>query len=177
MIIYIIIIISVLMKEKYREKREKKKLNVYKYIKNNGIRKITNYLHGNFDLKNISVKKFYIIIHMILIFLVSFAFIFSTNIIHLIIILIIVSLDAFSIVVLHSCPLTILEKKYMRESSSDVLKKCIKNLGISYNCNHVYENQIELLINVWLLIAIKCLSVIFLRITNIKLTNYYGLYK
>ena len=160
-----------------KEKREKKKMDVYKYIKNNGIRKITKYLQDNFNLKNINIKKFYLFIHAALIFLVCFAFLFTTNILHLIVVLIIVSLDAFSIVVLHSCPLTLLEKKYMGESSNDVLKKCIKNLGISYKCNHIYENQIELLINVWLLIAMKCLVVIFLRITNINLTNYYGLYK
>ena len=163
--------------EKEKEEKPRKKFDVYEYIKNNGIRKISNFLHDNFDLKNITIRKSYIMIHSLLIFLVSFAFIFSTNIIHLIIVLIVVSLDAFAIVVMHCCPLTILEKKYMKHSSSDLRKECLKNLGISYKCNHVYENQIELLINIWLLIAIKCLTIIFFSVANIKLTNYYGLYQ
>ena len=152
-------------------------MNVHKYIENNCIRKISQYLHNNYNLKTITVKHGYIVIHCLLMFLISFAFIFSNNIVHLIIVLILVSLDAFSVVVLHSCPLTLLEQKYIGESSSDQRRNIIETLNISYNCDHEYEKQVELMINVWLLIAMKCLTIICLRTTNIKLTNYYGLYE
>ena len=125
--------------------KNKKDLNVYKYIKSNVIRKCCNYLHKHFNLKDLKIQQLYMVIHSFIIFLVCFVFMFNCNILHLIVVLIIVSLDAFSIVVLHNCPLTILEKKYLKHSSSDIQKKCLKNLGICYNCDHIYENQIELL--------------------------------
>lgn len=160
----------------YNNTKPKKIFNIYKYLKNNVIRKVSNYLYDNFNLKDFKIKKMYILIHGLLIFLVGFIFMFNCNILHLIIVLIIVSLDAFSIVVLHNCPLTLMEKKYLKHSSNDIQKKCLKNLGISYNCDHIYENQIELLINIWMLIAGKCLIILFLKTTNIRLTNYYNLY-
>lgn len=159
------------------KKCKKQDVSDCKNIKTNCIRRASQYLNNILDLKSMHVKNVYTLIHSTLIFLVGFSFIFSINIFHLIVVLIIVSLDAFSIVVLHSCPLTILEKKYMGESSSDIRKKFLKELGISYNCDHEYEIQIEFMINVWILIAIKCLIVIFLKTTNIKLTNCYDIYK
>jgi hypothetical protein len=91
--------------------------------------------------------------------------------------LIIISLDAFSIVVLHQCPLTILEKKYLKKTSCEERKNILKNVGIFYKCNHYYEHQIELLINVWLLVACKCLVIILLKTFNIKLIDNMKLYK
>jgi hypothetical protein len=102
--------------------------------------------------------------------------IFNTNLFYLAITLIIISFDALSIVVLHQCPLTILEKKYLKKTSCEERKKILKNIGIFYNCNHFYENQIELLINVWLLVACKCLIIIFIKTFNLKLIDNMKLY-
>jgi len=146
------------------------------HINNNIIRKISIYLYNIFNLKNLCLSYSYYIIHSIFIFFICFITIFNTNIIHLIIILIIISLDAFSIIVLHGCPLTILEKKYLKISSSDIRRKELKKCNILYNCNHEYEKQIELLINVWMIIAGKCLIILFLKTFNIKLFNYNNIY-
>lgn len=67
-------------------------------------------------------------------------------------------------------------KKYLKTTSIDIHKKCLKNLGISYRCNHVYENQLELLINVWLLFTFKCFFIIILKTLRIPLINHYNLY-
>ena len=146
-----------------------KKIKFKKLIKKNKIRKLSNFIYDKFELKDFHFNQIYLVMHSLLIFLISFILLFSMNITHLIITLIVVSLDAFSVVVLHHCPLTILEQKYLKHSSSDVHKKWLKSLGISYNCNHVYENQVELMINVWCLIAGKCLCIIFFQILNIRL--------
>jgi len=145
-------------------------------INENIIRKVAYFLYDKFELNHVKVSKYYTTTHDIFIFLVGFVFIFNNNLLHLILLLIIVSLDAFSIVVLHKCPLTGLEKKYLKKSSCDVRREKLKSLGILYNCDHEYENQIELLINSWLLISGKCLIILLLKTFNIKLMNYNNLY-
>ena len=49
-------------------------------------------------------------------------------------------------------------------------------LGISYDCNHEYEKQIELLINVWMMVAGKCMCIIVMKMFNIKLFNFNNIY-
>jgi hypothetical protein len=144
-------------------------------ISDSFIRKNINFLYNKLNLKNINLIK-YNVIHDIFIFCIAFIIIFNTNLVHLAIILLIVSLDAFSIVVLHRCPLTILEKKYLKKTSCEQRKKLLQNLGISYKCNHEYEIQIELLINVWMLVSGKCLLIILLKTLNIQLIDYSKLY-
>ena len=144
-------------------------------IENNYIRKIVQVIYKKFNLENFNFKK-YNVLHDIFIFIIAFIIIFNTNLFYLTIILFIVSLDAFSIVVLHKCPLTILEKKYIKKTSSQERENILKKLGILYNCNHEYEKQIELLINVWMLVAGKCLLIIFLKTFNITLLDYSKLY-
>jgi len=141
----------------------------------NCIRVLSNYIYEKFNLKCINFKR-YDIIHNILIFVMSFLIIFDNNLFHLSIILLIISLDAFSIVVLHNCPLTMLEKKYLKKTSCEERNKILKGLGIMHKCNHQYENQIELLINVWMLVTGKCLLIILLKLFNIRLTDFSKLY-
>jgi hypothetical protein len=144
-------------------------------IKTNIIRKWMNYLYIFFDLEN---KKciYYGIIHDLFIVIISIIILFNTNIFHLVVILFIVSLDAFSIIVMHKCPLTLLEKKYLKSSSCERRNNLLKSLNISYKCNHEYEKQIELLINVWMIVASKCLILILFNTFQWKLTNYEKLY-
>ena len=144
-------------------------------INNNIIRKSVNFIYNKFNFKKINFIQ-YNLIHDIFIFFMAFIIIFNTNLFYLAIILIIISLDAFSIIVLHQCPLTILEKKYLKKTSCEDRKKILKNIGIFYKCNHYYEHQIELLINVWLLVACKCLVIILLKTFNIKLMDNMKIY-
>jgi hypothetical protein len=129
-------------------------------------------------LKDIDIRKFglYQMLHTLFIWLIGFIMLFDCNIIHLIILLMIVSLDAISVVILHECPLSILERKHTGTCLCDVRTFMLKRSGISYHCDHEYEKQIELLINVWTLISGKCLALIFFNFVNIKLINYNNLY-
>jgi hypothetical protein len=147
-----------------------------KAIKNNIIRIISNFILENFNLKNIKINKFYMLIHSWFIGLLVFVAMFNNNVYHLIVLLIIISLDAFSVVVLHQCPLTILEKKYLKISSSELRTELLKNMGIVYQCDHDYEKHIEILINSWTVIAGKCLIILFLKTINLKLYNYNNIY-
>ena len=153
--------------------RNNKKL---KMIEDNVIRKFCIYLYKKFNLREIQESTFYRHVHDTFIFLISFIVLFSTNLTHLAVMFIIVSFDAFAIVVTHACPLTALERKYIKRSSCDDRDELLGALGISYNCKHEYEKQIELLINVWLMVAGKCMCIIIMKMFNIKLFNYNNIY-
>jgi hypothetical protein len=119
---------------------------------------------------------FYKNMHFLFIFIIGFITIFNNNVTHLCILIVIISLDAISVILLHECPLTTLEKKYLKTSSCEERRTFFDKLNILYNCDHEYEKQIELLINVWSIIAFKCLIIIFLKTFHFKLNNYNDIY-
>jgi len=147
-----------------------------KMIEDSAIRKFCMYIYKKFNLKDVQESTLYRHIHDTFIFLVSFIALFSMNLTHMTVLFIIVSFDAFAIVVRHGCPLTALERKYIKRSSCDDRDEILGALGISYNCNHEYEKQVELLINVWMLVAAKCMCIIVMKMFNIKLFNYNNIY-
>ena len=126
-------------KEKEKEednKKSYKKSKKFKMIEDSVIRKFCIYLYKKFNLKELQESTFYRHVHDTFIFLVSFIALFSMNLTHLAILFIIVTCDAFAIVVMHACPLTALERKYIKRSSCDDRDELLGALGISYNCNH-----------------------------------------
>ena len=166
-------------KEKEKDNNSKKSYNKSKKLKmieDSVIRKFCIYLYKKFNLKELQESTFYRHVHDTFIFLVSFIALFSMKLSHLAVLFIIVTCDAFAIVVMHGCPLTALERKYIKRSSCDDRDELLGALGISYNCNHEYEKQVELLVNVWLLVAAKCMCVIIMKMFNIKLFNYNNIY-
>ena len=144
----------------------------------NSIRKICLDICDKFKINPLSTVKgfYYYFLHLIIISLISFVGFFSTNLIHLSMVLLIVSLDAWSVIVVHGCPLTFLEKKYLNTTSCEQRKTCFENLNILYECDHEYEKVTELLINVWSAIATKILVIICLNTFKIKLFDNSGIY-
>jgi len=163
-------------KNDIKKKKSYKNDRKLKMIEDNIIRKTFKYLYEKFDLRAVQESTIYRHTHDTFIFLISFIVLFNTNLLHLAIIFIIVSFDAISIVILHGCPLTALERKYIKRSSCDDRDDLLNALGISYHCNHEYEKQVELLINVWMMVAGKCMCIIGLKMFNIKLFNYNNIY-
>ena len=161
------------VKEKKKCSKSRKKL---KMIEDSAIRKFCMYLYKKFNLRDVQESTLYRHTHDSFIFLVSFIALFSMNLTHLTVLFIIVSFDAFAIVVRHGCPLTALERKYIKRSSCDDRDELLGALGISYDCNHEYEKQIELLINVWMMVAGKCMCIIVMKMFNIKLFNFNNIY-
>jgi len=94
---------------------------------------------------------------------------FSKNISHLAALLFIMSLDAFAIVVRHDCPLTEMEEKYLGISGKRRINEFLKNSGLVYNCSHLYESQLELVVNFWALTACKIVMLICLKMLKIEL--------
>jgi len=135
----------------------------------NIIRDISNCLTNILKNHSISTKIvgwYYQFIHYIIIILTVIVMLFNNNPYYLSLLLIVISLDAFSIVILHSCPLTILEQKYLKTSLVKARVEKLRKSKIVYKCNHVYEQQIELLINVWCVVAFKILFILTMNTFN-----------
>lgn len=165
--------------KKVKKVNKEKKDNIIKSQKidtdKNVVRQITNYLNSVFNLNKLK-GELYFYIHIYIMFIICFVSFFTTSVSVLLIVLIIVSLDAISIVFLHECPLTTMEKKYLGTTSCEMRNERLNNAGIMYNCDHDYEKQIELMVNVWTMIATKCISIIFLQMFNYKLVDTAQIY-
>ena len=147
-----------------------------KMVEDNIIRRTCHYLYEKLSLKDIQESTMYRHIHDTFIFFICVIVLFNNKLSHLAIIFMIVSMDAFSIVVLHRCPLTDLERKYIKRSSCDDRDELLNSIGVSYDCDHEYEKQIELLINVWLMVAGKCMCIVLMKMFNIKIFNFNNIY-
>jgi len=109
---------------------------------------------------------YYQIIHSLILFLGINIILFTNNINHLLIVFLLVSLDGIANFICHDCPLTLLEKKYLKTSIIDDRKKYMKKLNILFKCNHNYESQLEIIINVLSIIMTKILGIIFIKTFN-----------
>ena len=143
----------------------KSKLDKIKKHKNK-IRDLSN-TSSNF-IKQV-IGNYYGLLHTILIIGGAAIILFSQNLIHLSIILLIISLDAFAIVVRHDCPLTQMEEKYLGVSGKRQINEFLKSYGLVYNCSHLYESQLELVVNFWALTACKIVMLICLKMLKIEL--------
>jgi hypothetical protein len=163
-------------KQNPNSENTKKEKNVYKYLKNNIVRRWSNAFNGKYDLKTLMKSEMYSFLHGVYCVLICFVVVFSTNLHYLLISLIIVALDAISIIFLHQCPITMLERKFIGESDCDFRQKILTKLGISYDCDHIYEQQIEFIINFLFIIAMKCFLIMFMKSFNYKLNDDAMLY-
>lgn len=143
----------------------KSKLDKIKKHKNK-IRDLSN-TSSNF-IKQV-IGNYYGLLHTILIIGGAAIILFSKNLIHLSIILLIISLDAFAIVVRHDCPLTQMEEKYLGISGKRQINEFLRSYGLVYNCSHLYESQLELVVNFWALTACKIVMLICLKMLKIEL--------
>ena len=143
-------------------------------IKKNRIRQVNNYIQPYLHIRvfDIAIGMYYSFIHVLIIVLSGIILLFSNNLIYLACLLVVISFDAFSIVMLHDCPLTQLEKKYLNLSGRKKRTQKFINAGIMYECLHEYEHQIELLVNVWSMIACKMLVLMCLKMFNININIY-----
>ena len=115
------------------------------------------------------IGSYYSVMHYALMIFFALITLFNNNIICLSGTLIIVICIGCVNVLIHDCPLTRLERKYLGKSNVKILKKQIKKLGIHYRSNNIYEYQLEILTNIGALIAFKIFGIIFIRTFDIKL--------
>ena len=131
--------------------------NIAQNIDKNIIRDLSYYYK---KFINITVGTYYGFIHGLIVFLGGLTVVFSNNLLYLCIILFIVSLDAFAIVTIHDCPLTQLEEKYLGVSGKKNTKEFLHKIGIVHKCDHLYESQLEFVINMWMIVVMKILILV-----------------
>ena len=85
--------------------------------------------------------------------------------------LIIVTLDGIANVIVHECPLTILEQKYLGKSMVEQRIKTFQNMGICYMAEDSYESTFELIVNIWSIIVLKIFCIICVRYFLVKQIN------
>jgi hypothetical protein len=108
--------------------------------------------------------------HSILILLGCIILLFSNNIYYICLVLNVVFIDGIAMLSYHECPLTILEQKYLDTNMSKQVKETLNNLDILHNCNHIYETQFELIINIVSLLIIKMFALIIMKSFSISLS-------
>jgi len=115
--------------------------------------------------KRLTILKglYYQILHSSIVYSILIILCFVNNIYYLLILLIILSLDSFCIIVLHNCPLTMLEHKYLGTSLLEEKIKFMNTLGIQYEISHTYEKQLELVTNTVCILVFKILLLIIVR--------------
>ena len=141
---------------------------IIKECNDNIVRKLLFWLKPYF---NYFIGNYYTVIHNLLIISVTSILLFSNNINYLCAILIIMTLIWIVNVMLHNCPLTHLERKYLGKSNREHIKKIVHKLGIHYRANEIYEFQLEIITNVTGFIAFKIMGIIILKILNIKVNS------
>lgn len=142
-------------KDKYKTKVIKNKYS--KLVSENIVRILLNSVPS---CVKTFIGTYYAFIHSVLAFLGLMIMLFSNNIAYLSALLLVIILDSLSIVFLHDCPLTMLEKKYLGTSTVTARRNALKNMGILFTCDHEYEAQLEVLINMWTITAIKMFVII-----------------
>ena len=113
------------------------------------------------------VGHYYSLVHYLVCVVGGLVILFSNNVNHLAVLAFIILMDAAAIVVLHSCPLTILEKKYLKIDYAQEFKRWLQKCNILYNCDHAYESQLELVINYWCFAVGKILAIMVMRTFSI----------
>lgn len=124
------------------------------------LKKPTNNYFDWSQVYNYALGTYYRIVHWIIMILGGCVLLFDTNPWRLTILLTIITLDGISNVLLHDCPLTMYEKKYLNTSLSEERKQMWKRLKIPFDCEHVYESQLEVITNLWTMCAAKICIII-----------------
>ena len=113
---------------------------------------------------------YYGLMHIVIMILGATLLLFDNNVFHLWVLLSIISIDALSTVIMHNCPLTLLERKYLGVGWKGCQTKFFKKIKIDFRCNHEYESTIELLTNLGALTILKILVICVMSRFPIRFT-------
>lgn len=117
------------------------------------------------------IGTYYYLIHVFIMITGGIILLFDNNIYHLIILLIIGSLDALACVILHDCPLSILENKYLNISIIDNHHSFFNDKKILYKCDHRYEKTLEFLTTMITSLCGKINLLILMKLFSFKVNN------
>jgi len=140
-------------KLKHHNNVEFKTSDVYLHVVGDKPRRFLQDLFGNY----------YTILHSFFVVAIGYLICFVNDMSYLVIGLLIMSLDGYANVVLHNCPLSMMEEKYLDKSGIETRLEMLRTMGIMYSATNTYDIQLETIINAWTLIAGKILLLIIFR--------------
>jgi hypothetical protein len=152
--------ITVALKEDNEEK-DIKKIDLENPGGPNVVRTFAQYIYPK--LKNSLIGYYYLTLHNLLLLGGGLILLFSDNVVFLTMLCLIIMGDAACIVTLHNCPLTLLEQNYLDRNFAKETKNAFAYANIVYNCEHVYETQLEFVINLWTFVVFKIFALMLLR--------------
>jgi len=155
-----------IMKEDNKDNKENKEKDIKKIdLENPGgpnvVRTFAQYIYPK--LKNSLIGYYYLTLHNLLLLGGGLILLFSDNVVFLTMLCLIIMGDAACIVTLHNCPLTLLEQNYLDRNFAKETKNAFAYANIVYNCEHVYETQLEFVINLWTFVVFKIFALMLLR--------------
>jgi len=135
-----------------------------------------NYMYkDNITYDELMMGLYYKYLHGLYACLGVFLLLFNNNLYHLSLVLFYITMNAFAVVVYQKCPLNEFEEKYTKESVYFTRLSFLK-LFINYTCNHEYEHTIEILMNAWTLVCVKCFLILALKTFQFKVYNFNNIY-
>tara|TARA_B100000900_G_C20362481_1_gene626936 strand:- start:250 stop:795 length:546 start_codon:yes stop_codon:yes gene_type:complete len=112
-----------------------------------------------------NIGSYYTYLHLGIIILGAYVICFVNDLQYLTIFMIILSCNAFTNIILHDCPLSMLEQKYLDTSIVQTRIKSLKAMNINYECDRYgqFESQLEFIINTASLCIFKIFFIIFYK--------------
>lgn len=108
------------------------------------------------------IGSYYSYLHFGIILFGAYIICFVNDLQYLTIFMIILSCNAFTNIILHDCPLSMLEQKYLDTSIVQTRIKSLKAMNINYECDRYgqFESQLEFIINTASLCIFKIFFII-----------------
>ena len=142
----------------YNKTFKRKTKNTFKdtilhWIFNKTLQQYFQYIIGNY----------YVWLHVGIMAMGIYLILFSMNPYSLLCVITILAIDAFTIIIMHDCPLTMLERYYIKNSSVYWRLNKLRNCGIKYSLENEYDIQLEVVINGAAIAIFKLFCIIILK--------------
>ena len=109
------------------------------------------------------IGNYYVCLHIGIMTLGIYIIIFSMNPYALLFVINVLAIDAFTIIILHDCPLTMLERYYIKHSSVFWRLDNLRKSGIKYSLQNEYDIQLEVVINGAAMAIFKLFCIVVLQ--------------
>jgi len=151
---------------------EKYKRHVKKILfEDNIVRRILKTFHIK-SLKDAIIGSLYYILHQIALVMMVCIVLFSNNLQHLTILFVLIALDGVATTIIHDCPITRLESKYLGTNMCEHKLMVLRDLKIQYHNDKDYEQIIDTILTGGGLIAFKIICILCIQTYKIYINNF-----
>ena len=151
---------------------EKYKRHVKKILfEDNIVRRILKTFHIK-SFKDAIIGSLYYILHQIALVMMVCIVLFSNNLQHLTILFVLIALDGVATTIIHDCPITRLESKYLGTNMCEHKLMVLRDLKIQYHNDKDYEQIIDTILTGGGLIAFKIICILCIQTYKLYINNF-----